>query len=95
MRGLIISRYIVVNRQYTGDLKGLWNVLPWRRKVTGRAPGMTGKQMNAKEDDPEFQWVYPKAEPTAWQKKQIVARVAEIVVRVMFEHFSYRFAGDA
>ena len=31
------ARYVVVNRKYTSDLKCLWNVLPWRRKVKGTA----------------------------------------------------------
>ena len=31
------GRYIVMNRHYTGDLKPLWNVLPWRRKNKGTA----------------------------------------------------------
>ena len=37
------GRYIVMNKRYTGHLKPLWNVLPWRRKLKGTAPGMTGK----------------------------------------------------
>ena len=48
------GRYIVMNKQYTGNLKPLWNVLPWRRKNQGTAPGMTGKAGQAGDDDPEF-----------------------------------------
>ena len=29
--------YIVVHRKYNGDLKCIWNVLPWRWKVNGTA----------------------------------------------------------
>ena len=34
------ARYIVINKEYTGDLKCIWNVLPWRREVNGTAPGI-------------------------------------------------------
>ena len=89
------ARYIVMNRKYTGDLKELWGVLPYRRKVNGVAPGMTGKAINdRKEDDPSYQWIFPKREPTDRQKRLIIARVAEIGVRVVFENFTYRFGGD-
>ena len=85
------TRYIVINKHYTGNLKPIWNVLPWRKKVGGTAPGMTGKGINSVEDDPEYQWCYPRAEPTALQKRQIVGRCCEIAVRILFEHFSYKF----
>jgi hypothetical protein len=57
----------VMNKQYTGDLKPLWNVLPWKRKLKGTTPGMTGKAGSAGEDDPEYQWTYPRAKPTELQ----------------------------
>ena len=85
------GRYIVMNKKYTGDLKPLWNVLPWRRKVKGTAPGMTGKSVNSPDDDPEFEWVYPRAQPTALQLRQIISRCCEIGVRVLFENFTYKF----
>ena len=85
------GRYIVMNKRYTGDLKPLWNVLPWRRKVGGTAPGMTGKAINSVEDNPEYQWTYPKAQPTKQQQRQIISRCCEIAVRILFEHFSYKF----
>ena len=69
------GRYIVMNKKYTGDLKPLWNVLPWRRKVKGTTPGMTGTVINSVEDNPEYQWTYPRTEPTEWQQRQIVAKV--------------------
>ena len=40
------ARYIVMNRHYTGDLQGLANILPRRRKTQGVTPGMTRKAMN-------------------------------------------------
>jgi hypothetical protein len=89
------ARYIVVNRKYTGDLKCLWNILPWRRKVGGTAPGMKSKEMNSKTGNVEMQWNFPRAEPTEKQIREIVARVAEIGVRFLSENCSYKFAGDA
>ena len=32
--------FLVVNKEYTGDLKLTWKLLPWKRK-SGKVPGMT------------------------------------------------------
>ena len=40
------ARYIVINKKYTGDLGCIWEVLPWRRKVRGTAPGIKAKELN-------------------------------------------------
>ena len=61
------ARYIVVNRRYTGDLKCLLNVFPWKRKVGGTVPGMESKELNSKNGDIEMQWSFPRAEPTKQQ----------------------------
>ena len=89
------ARYIVVNKKYTGDLGCIWKILPYRRKVNGTAPGMKSKEINSKKGDIESQWAFPPSEPTEQQEREIVARVAEIGVRVLFENFTYKFAGDA
>ena len=88
------ARYILVNRRYTGDLKCLWNVLPWKRKVGGTVPGMKSKELNAKNGDIEIQWSFPRAEPTQQQIREIQARAAEIGVRFLFENFPYKFSGE-
>ena len=88
------ARYIVVNKRYTGDLKCLWNVLPWKRKTGGTMPGMKAKELNSKVGNIEIQWSFPKAEPTEMQIREIHARVAEIGVRFLFENFPYKFAGE-
>ena len=61
------ARYIVMNKNYTGDLHGLANILPRRKKKQGVTPGMTGKTVNNRneEDNGEHQWFYPSTEPTA------------------------------
>ena len=89
------TRYIVMNKQYTGDLSRIWKLLPYRRKVGGTAPGMKSKELNSKKGNIESQWAFPPTEPTEEQEREIVARVAEIGVRVLFENFTYKFAGAA
>ena len=92
------ARYIVMNRKYTSALHELWGVLPYRRKAEGTEPGMFGKNVNNKketEDDMESQLVFPKREPTDLQKRMIVGRVGEIGLRIVFEHFSYKFGGQS
>ena len=87
-----------MNKKYTSDLHELWGVLPYRWKVNGVTPGVKGKSINNKEEteeDMDKQWVFPKREPTEWQKRMIVGRVAEIGMRSVFENFSYRFAGES
>jgi hypothetical protein len=83
----------VVNRKLTGDLRCLWNVLPWRRKARGTAPGMKAKEVNSKKGDVEYQWSFPKAVPTPTQIREIQARCAEIATRFIFENFCYKFSG--
>jgi hypothetical protein len=63
--------------------------------VKGTAPGMKSKEVNSKKGDVELQWVFPRAEPTEQQIREVVARVAEIGVRFIFENFTYKFAGDS
>jgi hypothetical protein len=82
------ARYIVVNRKYTGDLKCLWNILPWKRKARGTAPGMKSKEMNSKKGDVEMQWSFPRREPTEQQIREMQARIAEIGVQFLFENFT-------
>ena len=53
----------VHNRRYTGDLKCLWNVLPWKRKAGGTALVMKSKELNSKKGNIEMQWSFPRREP--------------------------------
>lgn len=55
---------------------------------------MKSKFVNSKKDLEEMQWNYPKAQPNRKEKRMIVARVAEIGTRVVFENFSYQFGED-
>ena len=87
------ARYIVLNRKYTGSLKNLWSILPWRRQVHGTTPGMKAKELNSKNGNIEIQWRFPKKEPTPEMIREIQARCAEIATRFLFENFSYKFGG--
>ena len=85
------ARYIVINKEYTGDLKCIWNVLPWRRETNGTAPGMKAKELNSKKGNVEKQWQFPRATPTPTQIREIQARCAEIGTRFLFQNFTYKF----
>ena len=52
---------------------------------------MSSAAVNAVEDNPEYQWIYHKAPPTRLQMRQIISRCCEIAVRILFEHFVYKF----
>ena len=87
------AQHIAMNKKYTGDLAPISNILPWRSKAPGCAPGMKRKWVNCKENKEDVKWNFPKAKPTDKQKRQIEARVVEIAVRFLFENFTYRFGG--
>ena len=89
-------RYIAMNRQFTSELDEIEYMLPKRKKSKGVTPGMTGEKVGTERDDLDDQWCYPKAEEflSDEEKVKIRARVAEIGVRVLFEHFVYRWGGE-
>ena len=89
-RGVV---YIQMNRHLTGNLGGLWKILPYRRKVGGTAPGMGSKGMSGKSGTIEEQWCFKVKELTRDQMMEVVARCTEIAVRTIFENFSYNFGG--
>ena len=80
------ARYIKMHEHLTCNLHEIKDILPKRAKKKGVAPGVTGEGvMNKDEEDEdmEHQWTFPKKEPTDMQKRQIIARVAEIGVRII------------
>ena len=89
-------RYIRMNQELTTEIEEIDYLLPSRRTNNGRTPVMSGSSIRAKDDDPETQWSFPKQEDalTEWERRQIVARTAEIGVRAIFEHFTYRWGGE-
>ena len=89
-----VSRYVFINRRLTGDLGQLWRLLPRRRKTGGRCePGMKNKEVKGRDAGTEESWIFPDTVPTALEERQLVARMAEIGVRTVFENFIYTFAG--
>jgi hypothetical protein len=88
-----MGRYIVTNPDKTGDLRGLWDVLPYRSKTGGTAPGMKNKEINGKESDTEISWKFPKKKPTEKQERMMAARVTEIGLRSVWGNFVYSFGG--
>ena len=87
-------RYIAMNKKYTGNLAPIQHLLPWKKKSPGVAAGMKSRFINSKKNEEEVQWCYPRAQPTRLEKKMIVARVAEIGTRCIFENFTYQFGED-
>ena len=87
-----VTLYIRMNKHLTGDLKELWRYLPFRKKVGGVEPGMSSK--GVKEDTENEQWCWPKAEITEKVRIELIGRMVEIGVRVMFENLVYSFGGE-
>lgn len=64
-------------------------LLPWTK--SGCTVGMKNKNVNAKKETIEDTWVFPRNTPTEIEIREIVARVAEIAMRAIFENFNYNF----
>ena len=87
------ATYIVINKHLTSNIGSLWKILPYRKKVGGTQPGMTSQGMMGKEEELEKQWTFKCKEITEEQIREIVARVTEIAIRIVFENFCYDFGG--
>ena len=87
-----VTLYIRMNKHLTGDLKELWRYIPFRKKVGGVEPGMSSK--GVKEDTENEQWCWPKAEITEKVRIELIGRMVEIGVRVMFGNLVYSFGGE-
>ena len=87
------AAYVVINKHLTSNIGSLWKVLPYRKKVGGTQPGMTSQGMMGKEEEIEKQWAFKSKRISEEQKKEIVARVVEIAIRIVFENFCYDFGG--
>ena len=81
------ARYIVINKHLTDDLSSIWKVLPWKR--SGAKISMKNKDLISKKEKLEDTWCFPMCLPTEEQEKEILARVAEIGLRTIFENFCY------
>ena len=83
--------YIKMNRHLTSNLKSLWKILPFRRKVGGTEPGMFSKGMSGKSGRIEDQCVFKCREVSREQLMEIVGRCVEIAMCVVFKNFTYNF----
>ena len=90
-----IARYIAIERDQTGDLEEIECLLPKRRKSRGVAPGIKNPECTKREKNTQIVWDFPDKSPTARQKRVMVARMAEIGVKTLFENFCYNFAGHS
>ena len=44
--------------------------------------------------NPEEQWIWPKKEPTEQEKIELVGRMVEIGVKILFQNPVYSFGGE-
>ena len=80
-----------MNRRLTGDLQAIRRLLPWKK--SGKNVSMKNKGVNKKKEDITKEWGFRDITPTEQERKELLARVAEIGLRVIFENFCYRFNG--
>ena len=85
------TRYIYMNKEYTGNLEKIEGLLPYRLTKPGTKPTMKCKWVNSKEIQEDKDWVYPARQPTMKERRLVMGHVAEIGTRVIFENFCYQF----
>ena len=88
-----VALYVRINKHLTSNLGTLWKVLPFRSRTGGVEPGMSSKGVKGNQEDND-QWIWPKREPTEEEKKELIGRMLEIGVRVMFRNLIYTFGGE-
>ena len=82
-----------MNKHKTSNLGKLWKILPYRRKMGGRTPGMSSKAMQSRDGELDTQWVHKVKSVTREQLMEIIGRCTEIAIRAVFENFTYNFGG--
>ena len=87
-RGLL---YIKFNEDKTGDLEVVRALYPERRFTSGMEPSMANIKTSW---DPEDQWKYKQHNYTKVQRKEVIARVVEIALVVLFTNFCYKFGSE-
>ena len=86
------ARYIALNRQYTDQLGPLEHLLPVTR--SGGTKTMKNRGVNSKSERIHDEWIFqPNVTPTESLSRELLARVAEIGLRTIFENFCYQFGG--
>ena len=88
-------RYIVLNSsEQECRASPLRRVLPRRRYVNGTRPEVTGAGPMGAESGDQNQWKFRNVELSDLEKRQIVAMVIKIAVRMLFKRHVYSFGGN-
>ena len=87
------ARYCAMNmRAEECQISPLKRVLPWRAKVGGMRPGVTGVGPMGPGGEEEPQWDFPDICLTKLEKRMLVATVVKIGILVMMTTHIYSFA---
>ena len=85
------ARYLAMNQYLTGEMDSIWELLPSTK--SGARISMKNRALNSKKENLEENWCFSPVEPNEDQMREIVARVAEVGVRTIFENICYCFGG--
>ena len=90
-----LAKYIAINAsEYEVAQSGLRRVVPVRAKRRGAKPGMKGAGvLGPHKNKNDEMWKFPKYEPTAEDRRKLLAKGVEIAVKVMYTTHLYTFAG--
>ena len=68
-------------------------VVDYKEYYQGVKPGLTGAGPRGPKSNDEIQWIFPKAERTALDRKMILSEVMRLAVEMMFSTHCYSFDG--
>ena len=84
------AAYIAMNTNLTSEIEEIEHLLPVRKHKTSKELKISAITNNW---EPENKFEYKTENINKHQIKQIIARVVEVAVRMLFENHVYRFAG--
>ena len=83
--------YICMNQELTTNIEEIAHLLPTRTSGRDSKLKMSAIKPNW---DPQEKFSFKNIEISEQENKQLVARVAEIATRALFQNHAYRFGGD-
>ena len=92
-----LLKYLAMNcTEEQVEMEGLTDIVPSRKYVYGRRPGITSEEALApkQETDEKSKWTFTgKREPTKQEQKKALSLALSIAIRASFQNYVYTFGG--
>ena len=85
--------YLKINKHLVSTFsKKIRKFIPIRKSRNGNSPGMNSKGLKKRNAEDE-QWFFMKNNPSEEEKREMIAMLAEVGVRILWETYCYEFGG--